>query len=232
MHLYNSTLFLFITFLLIILATIIAAKDYYEILGVKRDANEKEIKRRFRKLALKYHPDKNKDPKAEEQFRQIAEAYDTLSNTEKRRQYDSVGHQQFTTDGAGFRGQEQHWAHHHFNMNEWFKNFDQAFESHHFSSHFQQHHENLRKAQGQGQQHHQQFHNSFFDFNALFDDEEEDEPFNSFGGFNDADVFGNTGDGFHQAFSSFSHSVSDSGQNCKTVTTKQGNMVQTVTECS
>jgi len=117
-----------------------------------------------------------------------------------------------------------------------FKNFDEAFESHHFNSHFQQHHENHRRAQEQHhqqhQQHHQQHHhNGFFDFNALFDDEEEDEPFPSFGGFGNADIFGDLGGGFEQ---SFSHSASSggSGQRCKTVTTKQGNMVQTVTECS
>jgi len=120
MHFYHSTLLLFFTLFLIILSIIVAATDYYQILGVKRDASEKEIKKRFRKLALKYHPDKNKDPKAEETFRQIAEAYDTLSNTDKRRQYDSLGHQQFTQSGPGSNGQEQHWAHHHFNMHEFF----------------------------------------------------------------------------------------------------------------
>ena len=50
-------------------------KDYYAVLGVSKDASEKDIKKAFRKLAVKYHPDKNKDPGAEEKFKEIAEAY-------------------------------------------------------------------------------------------------------------------------------------------------------------
>ncbi len=55
-------------------------KDYYKILHIPRDANEKQIKQAYRKLALKYHPDKNPDPSAEEKFKEIAEAYDVLSD--------------------------------------------------------------------------------------------------------------------------------------------------------
>ncbi len=69
-------------------------KDYYKILGVSRDASEKEIKRAYRKLARKYHPDVNPgDKKAEERFKAINEAYEVLSDKEKRAQYDQLGSQ-------------------------------------------------------------------------------------------------------------------------------------------
>jgi len=80
-----------------------ARRDYYEILGVNRNAKEDEIKKAYRKLALKYHPDRNKGNKqAEEQFKEINEAYAVLSDKEKRQQYDTFGaegfHQRFTRE--------------------------------------------------------------------------------------------------------------------------------------
>ena len=67
-------------------------KDYYKVLGVNRDASEKEIKKAFRRLARQYHPDANpNDPKAEERFKEINEAYEVLSDPEKRRKYDQLG---------------------------------------------------------------------------------------------------------------------------------------------
>jgi molecular chaperone DnaJ len=66
--------------------------DYYEVLGVPRDADTKAIKAAFRKLAMKYHPDRNKAPDAEEKFKQIAEAYAVLSDPNKRADYDARGH--------------------------------------------------------------------------------------------------------------------------------------------
>ena len=65
--------------------------DYYDVLGISRDASQDEIKRAFRKLAFKYHPDRNKRPDAEERFKEASEAYAVLSDPEKRRQYDSQG---------------------------------------------------------------------------------------------------------------------------------------------
>ena len=68
-------------------------RDYYEVLGVKKGASESEIKKAYRKLALKYHPDKNPDNKeAEDKFKEAAEAYDILSTPEKKQRYDQFGH--------------------------------------------------------------------------------------------------------------------------------------------
>ncbi|MGB3241458.1 MAG: DnaJ domain-containing protein, partial [Candidatus Omnitrophota bacterium] len=79
--------------------------DYYELLGVRRDASADEIKKAYRKLAVKYHPDKNPDNKeAEEKFKEISHAYEILSSPEKRRQYDQFGESafQYGTGGFGF----------------------------------------------------------------------------------------------------------------------------------
>ncbi|HSP16975.1 MAG TPA: DnaJ C-terminal domain-containing protein [Thermoanaerobaculia bacterium] len=78
-----------------------ARKDYYEILGVKKTANEAEIKKAYRTLAKKYHPDKNKGNKdAENKFKEISEAYAVLSDQEKRDQYDRLGSEAFGPGGA------------------------------------------------------------------------------------------------------------------------------------
>jgi len=71
-------------------------KDYYKILGVDKAATEDDIKKAYRKMALKYHPDKNKASGAEEKFKEIAEAYDVLCDPEKRKIYDQVGQRGFT----------------------------------------------------------------------------------------------------------------------------------------
>jgi molecular chaperone DnaJ len=67
-------------------------KDYYEVLGVPREASEKDIKSSYRKLAMKYHPDRSDAPDTEERFKEISEAYAVLSDSDKRRQYDQFGH--------------------------------------------------------------------------------------------------------------------------------------------
>ncbi len=66
-------------------------RDYYEVLGVPRDADEKAIKKAYKRLAMKYHPDRNKDPDAEEKFKEIAKAYAVLSDPQKRQMYDAGG---------------------------------------------------------------------------------------------------------------------------------------------
>ena len=81
-------------------------RDYYEVLGVAKDATEDQIKKAYRKLAMKYHPDVNKDPGAEDKFKEINEAYEVLSDKDKRARYDQFGHAGM--DGAfgqgGFQG--------------------------------------------------------------------------------------------------------------------------------
>ena len=67
-------------------------KDYYEVLGVSKDADEKQIKKTYRKLAMQYHPDRNPSPDAEDKFKEISEAYGVLSDPEKRKRYDQFGH--------------------------------------------------------------------------------------------------------------------------------------------
>jgi molecular chaperone DnaJ len=80
-------------------------RDYYEVLGVSKNATKEEIKKAYRKQALKYHPDKNPgDKKAEELFKEAAEAYEVLSNDDKRARYDRYGHAGLSGAGGGFSG--------------------------------------------------------------------------------------------------------------------------------
>src|SRR4030043_1865915 len=70
-------------------------RDYYEVLGLQKSASKDKIKDAYRKLAMRYHPDRNKAPEAEEKFKEISEAYAVLSDDEKRQQYDMLGHPDF-----------------------------------------------------------------------------------------------------------------------------------------
>ena len=106
-----------------------AKRDYYEILGVSKTADEQEIKKAYRKMAMKYHPDKNPGDKAsEEKFKEAAEAYDVLSNGDKKSRYDQFGHAGMGGaaggggyGGAGFGGM---------NMEDIFSNFGDVFGGH------------------------------------------------------------------------------------------------------
>ncbi|MBD3582513.1 molecular chaperone DnaJ [Flavobacterium selenitireducens] len=98
-------------------------KDYYEILGVSKQADAAEIKKAYRKKAIEYHPDKNPgDKQAEENFKTAAEAYEVLSDPQKRQQYDQFGHQAFN-GGGGFGGGQ------HMNMDDIFSQFGDIFGS-------------------------------------------------------------------------------------------------------
>ncbi|MEM7161424.1 MAG: molecular chaperone DnaJ [Bacteroidota bacterium] len=80
-------------------------RDYYEILGVSKGASDQEIKKAYRKMAIKYHPDKNPDDKAaEDKFKEAAEAYEVLSDPNKKARYDQFGHAGMKGSGAGFGG--------------------------------------------------------------------------------------------------------------------------------
>src|SRR6187431_3559882 len=83
-------------------------RDYYDVLGVNRDSSEDEIKKAYRKLAMKWHPDRNPDnPKAEEHFKEAKEAYEVLTDAQKRPAYDQFGHagvDPSAAAGAGFEG--------------------------------------------------------------------------------------------------------------------------------
>jgi curved DNA-binding protein len=87
----------------------VAFRDYYETLGIPRDASNEEIRRAYRSLARQYHPDVNKDPEAEDRFKEIAEAYEVLSDPGKRERYDSLGSNRrvgddVADDATGFGG--------------------------------------------------------------------------------------------------------------------------------
>ena len=82
-------------------------RDYYQVLGVSQNASDEQIKKAFRKLALKYHPDRNKDESADAKFKEINEAYHVLSDPEKRANYDRFGHAGVGSQGSsGFEGFE------------------------------------------------------------------------------------------------------------------------------
>jgi len=96
-------------------------RDYYEVLGISKTATAAEIKRAYRKMAIKYHPDKNPDDKqAEEKFKEAAEAYEVLSDPDKKARYDQLGHDAFQQTG-GFSGG------HHMNMEDIFAQFGDIF---------------------------------------------------------------------------------------------------------
>src|SRR5258708_4036558 len=82
-----------------------AKEDFYELLGVQRDAGAEDLKKAYRKLAMKYHPDRNPgDKSAEQRFKDISEAYDVLKDEQKRAAYDRFGHAAFENGGARAAG--------------------------------------------------------------------------------------------------------------------------------
>ncbi|VDO53927.1 unnamed protein product [Brugia timori] len=77
-------------------------KDYYKVLGIAKGASDDEIKKAYRKMALKYHPDKNKEPGSEAKFKEVAEAYDVLSDPKKKEIYDKFGEDGLKGGEGGF----------------------------------------------------------------------------------------------------------------------------------
>jgi len=189
-------------------------KDYYALLGVSRNASDREIKKAFRQLAVKYHPDKNKEKGAEEKFKEFAQAYEVLSDPEKRKKYDQFGSSAFEAGGGGGGGQAFH-----FNFDDIFRNFEDDFgqNSFHFGGHPYQ----------------QQGH-SFFNFEDFF--HEEPDPFmhNQYG--YETHAFGDGSSFFGSHFANAQHGSrvhqSSGGRSCRTVTQRVGNMVTTYTQCS
>lgn len=218
--------------------TVSAAKDYYKILGISRQATERDIKKAFRKLAVKYHPDKNKSAEAEKKFRDIAEAHEVLSDEKKRRIYDQYG-EDGLKDQAGFDSSSFH-----FNFDDFFNNND------FFGNAFHGNRENNRNDRGN-----HGFFSDFFgddeDENVMFEEEPGNSFFGNFGsnrndmnedqrhhhmqdGFGEPIQFGFGGDMFGgDVFgdSMFAQASSSENQRCRTVTKKVGNMVMTSTEC-
>src|SRR4051812_31524466 len=106
-------------------------RDYYEVLGVAKGASADEIKKSYRKIAMQFHPDRNPgDKAAEEKFKEAAEAYDVLSNSDKKAQYDRFGHA--GVGGAGGRGGQGGGM----NMDDIFSNFGDIFGDDAFGSFF------------------------------------------------------------------------------------------------
>ncbi|XP_026183218.1 dnaJ homolog subfamily B member 9-like [Mastacembelus armatus] len=217
--------------ILLISEFILAKRDYYEILGVPRDATERQIKKAFHKLALKYHPDRNKDPDAEAKFREIAEAYETLSDDKRRRVYDQSGHGPSLGDGyrRGGGGNYNFNHNHHFNFDDIFRDHDPFAQQHHhfhshshshshphphqkrhFDSHFQAHREAMNRQRRQFQQ--GAFGGGLFD--DMFEDLEKMFSFNT------------------HSTRTESRFQGSSKQHCRTVTQRRGNMVTTFTDCS
>jgi len=81
-----------------------AKRDYYEVLGLERDASEGDVKKAYRRLAMKFHPDRNQEPEAEEKFKEASEAYEVLSDPSKKGTYDQFGHAGLDPNSMGGRG--------------------------------------------------------------------------------------------------------------------------------
>ncbi|XP_049892563.1 dnaJ homolog subfamily B member 9-like [Epinephelus moara] len=220
--------------ILLISEFILAKRDYYDLLGVPRDATDRMIKKAFHKLALKYHPDRNKGSDAEAKFREIAEAYETLSDDKRRREYDQFGHgpspgEGHRAGGGGGGGGDYNFHQHYqsFNFDDIFKDFDtfgqqhhhfhshshshsQAHQKRHFDSHFQAHRDTMNRQRRQFQQ--GGFGGGLFD--DMFEDLEKMFSFNTHGSRTDGRFHGS------------------GKQHCRTVTQRRGNMVTTFTDCS
>ncbi|XP_006001873.1 dnaJ homolog subfamily B member 9 [Latimeria chalumnae] len=195
--------------------TILARMDYYEVLGVSNTATDRQIKKAFHRLAMKYHPDRNKTPEAEIKFREIAEAYEVLSHEDKRKQYDHFGYQALENEGE-----------HDFDHQEFTFNFEDFFGD--FDSHDHEFENPVLVNTGSGENYgaNEPFGHFVFEGPGLFDD-----PFthdgDSFFGFDFEDAFDG---GFNSGGKG--EEPKASGQYCRTVTQRTGNVITTRTDCS
>jgi len=196
--------------------------DYYKVLGLERGASLAEIKKAFRSLALKYHPDKSKDPNAIHKFRAVAEAYEVLRDPERRRQYEEMGHQQFYTN-TGYTPP------HTPDFRELFKDFEDLFaEFGHLEDVFKQHFATHKV--------HTEAHGGIFDFaeDIHLDNLSEDTAEETSTG-SEGDVVENLHEHMHAHGAEMLRDVkprqAEDGKKCKTVTKRQGNSVTTYTQC-
>jgi len=226
-------------------------RDHYQVLGVKKDATKHEIHRAFRQLAKKYHPDKNKEKGASEEFMKIFKAYETLSDEKKRKEYDD----QLNGSAHGFHNWHQTTNSpniNDFDIHEFFKQYEDQFMRH--AQFFDnQHH-------GHQDMHPEHSHFHGINLDELFHDIDQDE-LNSFGhlfehhsGHNHNHLHphhhpmeGHFGDGnsyfgnlySHGALHDFQHNSihqaghrQGGGYSCKTVTKQVNGMVMTQTSCT
>lgn len=164
-------------------------QDLYEVLGVKKDATKHEIHKAFRQLAKKYHPDKNKEKNAQDEFIKVFKAYETLSDEKKRKEYDDRSKMPNYNSNSANHGGWQQGQMNDFDINDFFKQYEdqlfkhaQHFQQHHHTAH-QQQHQNAHQQQHQNaHNHHHDHHFSFHGVNLddLFHDIDDDE-FQSFG---------------------------------------------------
>ncbi|XP_061678330.1 dnaJ homolog subfamily B member 9a [Syngnathoides biaculeatus] len=195
--------------LLAIAELLLAKKDFYDILGVPKDATERQIKKAFHRLAMRYHPDKNNSVDAEVRFREIAEAYETLSDATRRREYDLFGGGAYSTAGTQMRrGSYQPFS---FKFDDIFKDFD-AYSREDGHARKKQHFDQHSKSESHSR------HGRHFQGAGVF-----------------ADVF----DSVEKMFAFHRHPTpTESGfratskQHCRTVTQRRGNMVTTYTDCT
>lgn len=138
-------------------------RDYYEVLGVSKDATDAQIKKAFRTLAMKYHPDVNKSPDAEEKFKEINQAYSVLIDKDKRRLYDQFGHG--AVDGTGNYAQNE-------STNDEtasnYQNYDDVFNDPNFFNAFNDYYSQ------------QQTGSNYHEENQQYDDEEEDDDYDEY----------------------------------------------------
>jgi len=202
---------LFLLFGLLLWLEVVAGEgDYYTVLGIKKGATLKEIKKAFRTLALKYHPDKSKDPNCVDKFRAVAEAYEVLRDPERRKQYENMGHSSFYQN-TGYKPNTA-------DFKDLFKDFEDLFkEFGHMEEFFKQHFAN-HKIQTEAAGGIFNFATDI-DFGKLFEGDENVENFHEHMHQNGAEILKDI------------PGTETDGKKCKTVTKKVGNSVTTYTQC-